>query len=111
MHATYLFRAKTDDIDETVSRFESWIAEWGDENNWWELLYAVNSKGQKRILVRDLDWKDRAEGLLENYPTVGDMKRFAWMQMAYDSEVFDELCPTAIPGKEVPEDEKKWSRR
>jgi len=98
-HAVYLFYAKTDDIDAVVSAFETWIDERGDENNWWMLLCAINSKGESVNLADEGDYRGRdelAEYLLKmSYPvyggdegiivskihghaTIEDFKMYAW---------------------------------
>lgn len=105
MHAIYLFRASTDNIDEVITAFELWIEEVGDDNNYFELLCALNSKGERRLLATKGDWRGRdevAEELLRTiYPssdatpeeiashlkgeaTLNDFKEFAWELCEYE---------------------------
>jgi len=73
LHAIYLFWVPTNDLEELISAFEEWIAKNGDENNWYMMLCAINSKGETKLLAEEGDWRGRdhtaAELLRMSYPT------------------------------------------
>jgi len=104
MHATYLFYAPNADIDAVVEGFTEWIERNGDENNWYELLCAINSHGETRELATRGDWRGRAllaskllsvrytteptpekiAGALHGKTTFEDFKVFAWVIAGYE---------------------------
>jgi hypothetical protein len=78
--------------------FEEWIERNGDDNNWFEPLFGVNSKGETEILASPGDWRNRdskAKSLVEDTRTppeetdrpinIDDAKCFAWICVAVDS--------------------------
>ena len=110
MHATYLFYAETDDLDELIEAFREWAERNCDENNWYQELCAINSRGEKRKLAPPGDYRGRdivAEELLKTtYPTenmtperianalhgdgatLEDFKVFAWLIVAADVQLY-----------------------
>lgn len=93
MHADYYFYAPTKNIDEAVSAYEEWAKECCDENNWWTMLYAVNSDGERRVLTEEGDWRGRdkyAAAEISKGPTVETLWKKAWKACAWEVELFEE---------------------
>ncbi len=53
MHATYLFYAPNSDMDAVVEGFKKWIECNGDDNNWYELLCAINNNEETEKLTTE----------------------------------------------------------
>jgi len=93
VHANYFFYVPTWDIDEAISAFESWADENCDENNWWMLLYAVNDRGERRVLAEEGDWRGRDEYAREKVaqkPTVETVWKEAWLSCAWEVDFSEE---------------------
>lgn len=91
MHAIYLFYTKTDSIETIIERFEDWADVRCTANNHYQMMYAVNSKGDQRILVEDGDRRGRdktAKKFIKEEDTVEKMHRFAWECVLYDCGAF-----------------------
>ena len=117
MHALYPFYANTSDIDLTIEKFEEWAEFHCDENNWWSLVCAVNSKGERRALRQDaervlsMSFPIRPTGDLAEYvatrlepgfkTTVDDLKAFAWICVIYDIDLYLERGETIMTEEEV----------
>lgn len=85
MHSRYLFLYHGQSIPDAKAAFETWIRRRGDENNWWEPMFGVNSDGETVLFASDYrNLDERAEVLLEEYSTVDELWRFAWELTAHD---------------------------
>lgn len=107
MHATYLFLVENDDIELAREAFKTWLGERGDENNWYQEVCAVNSKGNAEILCPDgdrrgrdklakslvssiresesIDDPEKAAKKFKGQATISDLKVFAWECVAVDT--------------------------
>lgn len=98
MHAIYLFRGFTNDINKVVDAFYSWIEERGDSNNWYDLICAVNSNGDfvsfnenyNKAITKILDvpygepTPEEIALRIKGEPTINDFKRLAWEICIYE---------------------------
>ena len=87
MHADYFFYVPTKDINKAISAFESWAERHCDENNWWMLLYAVNSDNERRVLAEEGDWRERdkyAKEMVARDPTIETVWKGAWLACAWE---------------------------
>ena len=86
MHARYLFLYHDRSIEDANAAFENWIHRRGDENNWWEPMFGVNSAGNSVLFASDYrNLDERSESLLDEYSTIDELWRFAWELTAHDA--------------------------
>jgi len=104
MHALYPFYARTSDIDLTIKKFEEWAEIYCDENNWWRLICAINSKEERRVLtpggekILSMSYPIKPTGDIAEYvatrlepgfkATIDDLKAFAWLCVIYDINLY-----------------------
>lgn len=108
MHGTYIFQAETHNFAQLVATFERWMEENGDQNNWYEILFAMDENGVYHKYVESGDWRGRDEytkGLVEKLGSEKDIQEYAWEIVAHDFFPYDRFS-NLMPDEEETEFEK-----
>ena len=90
MHAFYYFLVPTNDADKAVRAFYEWAETHCDENNWYELVCAVNEENAIRTFDKGF-YKRLEDGTLKASDwTFESVHRKAWRSTLYELFFYDD---------------------
>ena len=90
MHALYYFLVPTNDASEAVEAFHKWAEKHCDENNWYELVCAVNEENTLTTFNKELLKRLKDGSIKASDWTIESIHRKAWKSILYDLFFYDD---------------------
>ena len=90
MHALYYFLVPTNDASEAVEAFHRWTEKHCDENNYHELVCAVNEENSLTAFNKELLKRLKDGSIKASDWTIESVHRKAWKSILYDLFFYDD---------------------